>query len=403
MSALSKLMASPFAQIAHFRHPSQGPLTPDSFGELPVFEWEGRQTTPVEIFNLITHLYARQDVANVVPKQWRDEIFFVLLRNALDHGSSVAELTLAESMAGPKCVPLLRKFLDGPTNHGFYLNSFCRALWNLEGLSCLPLLVQALGPRGVYYRDQSLAFLDAERKLGIGAAAWDLLWVSEQALAPDRLKKTRRESATQLAGYMERNIRFGSTDLKLLAKHPAHWENLFGLVFAVYSADDKLQRTFILPDPLELAPGETIAIAHPAALDAAEIVRWKSAFFKEERKTPFDQWKGADAAGVALGDISIEPCNLLLALESKGWIRGRADASGVIRRHHKIFADTHTRAEIEYTGVPTTYGSHWAPQTIERCTFFREPSGVLLTDSETSPIVRNAVMADLVALKEKTK
>jgi hypothetical protein len=229
------------------------------------------------------------------------------------------------------------------------------------------------------------------KKLGANEAVWKLL------MLPSTAPRAGVDQALQ--ALMMQSVPFTGVEFRIAAGHPALRDALGGLVFDVRT-EGKASRTAICP--FEIEDAQTILIAHPLTLTAADQAKWKP---RLTAHPPFDQF-GQTAAGSPppafdVTQLTLDPSTLMTQFESRGWLRGRPDEAGVIRYHAKPFPPFHLQAIVHYTGIPTAYGGKWTPQQLRALEYQDLDTGATLDTGH--PVAAAQVQTDLEALKQCLK
>jgi hypothetical protein len=395
---LASLMEQPHPSYKKIQY---SPLTEDNCPDLSL-EWNGRNLTQRETFCLLTHVVVTDQTA-ILPEAWRDPLALGILEIAdrSTHPWATAFFGgAAPKMAGPRALNELADRVRTGRALPQTLAHLLEPLLARDWRSAVPFFTEALlATRNLngYFKSHVEERLETVRvQLGVSSEIWELLSIPESHLAPERIAKTRQVWAAKLEEFMRREVRMNAKEFRLLTEHPAHGENLRGLVVMVHSKDS----TRLDAWPFQLGDGDLASIVHPLLLEPREREEWKARMASEDRVAPFDQWKDAGKTPrLDLDGLTANPSELMLHLEARGWRRGRAGVDGMIRSHSKQFPDIQLLAVVQYTGIPNRYGGRWSRQIITGCAFENESTGSSVETARVSPIVVSVVMEDLAGLK----
>ncbi len=398
---LTDLLGQPNASYAMVKN---SPLTEETCPDIAL-EWNGRNLTRRETYYLLTHVLLANH-RKILPEAWRDPLGLAIVefgdRFATPWTSFFA--AAVPKIAGPRTLDVLADRVRSGRAEPPALFHLLEPMLARDWRSALPFFTEALlATRRLtgYFTSHVETRLEQVRvQQGIAPDAWELLTIPESQLAPERIAKTREVWAAKLEEFMQRGLRITARDFRFLAEHPAHGENLRGLVLMVHLGNS----TRLDAWPFQLGDSELVSIAHPLLLSKPERGEWKARMAREGRAAPFDQWKDeGKVSRLDLKGLGANPADLMLHLEARGWRRGRPGGDGVIRSHWKLFPDLQVRAMVHYTGIPTAYGGRWNRQTITGCGFENESTGSNVETERVSPIAVSVVMEDLAGLKPALK
>jgi hypothetical protein len=371
-------------------------LKPEMIPDLGLVR-NGKKLTPEESYCLMSHLLYENHYP-LLPQAWREraaEAVLYVIGKHLDQFGRIGVVADAIQFAGSQTIEQLKTLVRGeriPLNFSFFiLQGLLQRDW-LDGISLVAELgvYEQRGPFLIYIRRQVEKIRERE---GVPPEVWDLLLASPDS---NLAVKKRGASISPLEAFMQRGVQFTARDFRLLAEHSIYRKDIHGLVLTVYSKTGSREDLW----PCELADENAVSITHPATIGEEEQGSWKARLAREGRVAPFDQWKGGGKPrSIEIAGITLQPSDLMLQLESRGWQRGRRDTGGLIRGHTKHFPDLNLRAIVEYAGIPTAFGGRWTPQSIERVRFESETSGEELDRASVSPIALTAVAEDLEALR----
>jgi Domain of unknown function (DUF4132) len=275
---------------------------------------------------------------------------------------------------------------------------------------------------------------DDAGKAAEAIADWKLL--KKQIAEVVKIQTPRLEQA------MVRDRRWSVSEFEmLLVQHPLMLLLAQRILWASYSADGKLLRTFRLTEDqsyadssdqvYKLSKAVMVGIVHPLAIPASEKNLWGEIFSDYKIVQPFPQLgrpvyslEASEMSGQEITrfkDIKIPIVALVRTLESLGWQRSGLHDHGDYSMHCKYFAATHVTAvigEYEQVFVSLSVDIGDGLESIDGCCFvagewqgWNYPAGQwgkqekvkLVKLQEVNLIVLSEVLADLHAVISKQK